>query len=278
MNNLKISIVTPSFNQAAFLERTIRSVLNQNYPNLEYIIVDGGSTDGSVDIIRKYENHLAYWVSEKDRGQTHALNKGFQRATGEIVAWINSDDMYCPKVFEVAAQAFMADPALDMVYGNLLVMDGQDRILRPIRGPYWWPSLVMISMTLQPAAFWTRRLFKTYGCLDERFRFAMDHEFFCRVGKDLRTLYLNRDIVFFRSHPDQKTEVLHDVCLAETELIRQRYQKEACGILPPAIFKKLCLLNKAVWHLRHGDPSYLFRRTLRQVLGLCRRTTTWVDH
>jgi glycosyltransferase involved in cell wall biosynthesis len=106
----KISIVTPSFNQGRFIEKTILSVIEQDYPNLEYIIIDGGSTDESVEIIKKYEKHLAYWVSEPDRGQSHAINKGFERATGEIFGWLNSDDWYHPGALKALAEAFAANP------------------------------------------------------------------------------------------------------------------------------------------------------------------------
>ncbi|HRY21099.1 MAG TPA: glycosyltransferase family 2 protein, partial [Flexilinea sp.] len=124
-----VSIVTPSFNQAEFLERTIQSVLSQDYPNLEYIIIDGGSTDGSVEIIRKYENRLAYWVSEKDKGQTNAINKGFNRAKGEIFAWLNSDDIYEPGAIQAAVEALMSDPSLGFVYGDCNFIDSHDRII-----------------------------------------------------------------------------------------------------------------------------------------------------
>jgi len=118
----RISIVTPSFNQAAFLEDTIRSVLSQNYPNLEYIIMDGGSTDGSVDIIRRYERDLAYWGSEKDGGAADAIAKGFSKATGDIFAYLNSDDIYLPGSLEAIAQT-MADSAADVAYGNTYWID-----------------------------------------------------------------------------------------------------------------------------------------------------------
>lgn len=115
----RISIVTPSYNQAEFLERTIFSVLNQNYPKLEYIIIDGGSTDGSVEIIKKYDKYLTFWVSEKDNGQADAIRKGFARATGEILAWINSDDTYLPGTFLKVAKAFIKNPKVDLIFGNI---------------------------------------------------------------------------------------------------------------------------------------------------------------
>ena len=115
----KISIVTPSYNQAEFLERTILSVLNQDYPNLEYIIIDGGSTDGSVEIIKKYEKYLAYWVSEKDKGQSDAINKGFQKSTGDILAWLNSDDTYLSGTLFKVVKAFQENPNADLIFGNI---------------------------------------------------------------------------------------------------------------------------------------------------------------
>ena len=132
MNLPKISIITPSFNQAHFLERTMLSVLSQNYPNLEYIIIDGGSTDGSVEIIKKYEDRLAHWVSEKDRGQSHALNKGFARATGDIIGWLNSDDLYCNDALMRVAKACLACPEDEAWYGGIYIADSEDRILNAL--------------------------------------------------------------------------------------------------------------------------------------------------
>ena len=119
----RISIVTPSFNQGRFLERTILSVLNQNYPNLEYIVMDGGSTDESVEIIKKYENYLAYWISEKDNGQSDAIKKGFQKSTGEILAWLNSDDIYLSGALRGVAGFFRDGKGTEVVYGNRYIID-----------------------------------------------------------------------------------------------------------------------------------------------------------
>src|SRR5580658_2018681 len=114
----KISIITPSYNQGQFLEETMLSVFNQGYPNLEYIVIDGGSTDNSVEIIKKYENRLTYWESQKDRGQTHAINKGFEKSTGEIIAWLNSDDVYCENALFIIADFFEKNIEANIVVGN----------------------------------------------------------------------------------------------------------------------------------------------------------------
>ena len=161
----RISIVTPSFNQATFLERTILSVLEQDYPNLEYIIVDGGSTDGSVDIIRKYSDKLAWWVSEPDGGQTDAINKGLRRATGEWVGWQNSDDIYYPGTFQKLATTAAKSPEAELVIGDIFLIDEYDRQIRDI--VYVKPSynaMIAEGMILtNQAAFWRRHLHEEIG-------------------------------------------------------------------------------------------------------------------
>ncbi len=163
-----VSIVTPSFNQAQYLEKTIQSVLNQDYPNLEYIVIDGGSTDGSVEIIKKYENQITHWVSEPDQGQTDAINKGFEVATGEILAWLNSDDLYYPNAIKDAVDYLVDKPLVSMVYGDCDFIDGfgqvfgkfdarQTNYKRLMRGNGNIP---------QPAAFWRKDLWDKVGPLD----------------------------------------------------------------------------------------------------------------
>jgi len=181
-NYPKISIVTPSYNQAEFLERTILSVLNQNYPNLEYIIIDGGSNDGSVEIIKKYEKYLVYWVSEKDKGQADAINKGFRKATGEFLGWQNSDDLYMPGIFCHFAIYIKKNPKAEVIYGNKLCINGSDLVIR--KQFYIRPNLFIyknVGMTIcNQSAFFRKNLLKNYGFLDEQLNYAMDYEIFLR--------------------------------------------------------------------------------------------------
>ena len=180
-----LSIITPSYNQAHYLERTIRSVLEQGYPALEYIIIDGGSTDGSVDIIRRYAGRLAYWVSEPDAGQAAAINKGLCRASGDWVAWQNSDDIYYPGAFHGLVRAVSANPAADLIIGDMMLIDADDRELRSIR--YVRPSYASLRaegmLLANQAAFWRRSVHDQLGWLDETLHCSFDYEWFLRLTR-----------------------------------------------------------------------------------------------
>ncbi len=150
-----VSIITPSYNQAQFLEETIRSVISQDYAGIEYIIIDGGSTDGSVEIIRQYASRVAHWVSEPDQGQADAINKGFQRATGDIVTWLNADDVYVTRdAIRLVVMAFQAHPHADIVYGDAMTIDEQGYVRRVRLLPDFDPQLLLRTCYLvQPAVF-----------------------------------------------------------------------------------------------------------------------------
>lgn len=264
----KISIVTPSFNQAAFLERTIQSVLSQNYPNLEYIIIDGGSTDGSVEIIKKYAAHLAYWVSEKDSGQTNAINKGFRRATGEIAAWLNSDDEYCPDTLKTVADIFTAEKDVDMVFGNRITIDKNGNILRKDRHTKFSFTALVIFMAIlsQPATFWRRSLLEKYGYLDETLRFGMDFEFFCRIGAHIKAKHIRKNLAMFRMHDTSKTCTIMNAGVQECRSIRKRYLDAACRGYPETLVTLALFVHRAFLYTLQGDGLYVLQGVVRRLL------------
>jgi len=189
----KISIVTPSYNQGKYLEQTILSILNQNYPNLEYIIIDGGSTDDSLEIIKKYDEHITYWVSEPDEGQTHAINKGFKKATGDLVAWMNSDDIYFENAFEHVSQAFnQTDGNFDVYFGDKANINEVGDIIREYLYPPFSGLGIKYTTNMNisnQSAFWKRDLFDKFGFLNEDIQFAMDYEYFLRLYMKGATFY-----------------------------------------------------------------------------------------
>jgi glycosyltransferase involved in cell wall biosynthesis len=205
----RISVVTPSFNQGKFLEQTIRSVLLQGYPNLEYIVIDGGSTDDSVAIIKKYEGHLAYWVSEPDRGQSHAINKGFARASGEIMCWLNSDDFYLTSTLRTVAENLSQDTGAFAVVGHCVQVyedgrppyhgegrfEGIERLLK------FWKGYQMH----QPSIFWRREVFEKIGYLNETQHYIMDFDYWVRVAQHFEFKNINRELSCATYHSNAKT-------------------------------------------------------------------------
>ena len=178
-----ISIVTPSYNQGDFIEETIRSVLLQGYPNLEYIIIDGGSTDNSIEIIQKYKPFLAYWISEPDRGQSHGINKGFYKATGQLIGWQNSDDFYFPHAFEAAAKAAVRHNQYDVFYGSRcwLYTEEQNLIRDHHMSPFDLNKMIPNTNMSNQSTFFTKKIFENNNFIDESFNHCMDHEFFWRL-------------------------------------------------------------------------------------------------
>jgi glycosyltransferase involved in cell wall biosynthesis len=205
----RISVITPSFNQAQFLEQTIRSVLLQDYPDLEYIIIDGGSTDESVEIIKQYESHLAYWVSERDRGQSHAINKGFERATGKIMCWLNSDDFYLPETLRTVAESLADDTGAFAVVGHCVQVyddgrppyhgegrfEGIERLLK------FWKGYQMH----QPSIFWRREVFEKIGYLNETQHYIMDFDYWVRVARHYPFKNIDRELSCATYHENAKT-------------------------------------------------------------------------
>ena len=225
MTPARISVVTPSFNQARFLERTLRSVLDQAYPNLQYIIVDGGSTDGSADIIRKYERHLSFWVSEPDAGQTDALVKGFTHADGEILCWLNSDDLFEPHTLREVADFFQRSKGARAVYGDAIWVDVDDNPIHakrehPFNRFIWLNDYNFIP---QPSTFWRRDLYEQVGGLDRRFNLAMDADLWIRFADVTLIHHVPRVWSRMRFYPEQKNQRLRGESNREDQLIRNRY-------------------------------------------------------
>lgn len=203
---MRISVVTPSFNMAPYLEDTITSVIGNLRPGDEYFVIDGGSTDGSVDIIRRYESSLTGWISEKDTGYADALAKGFDRATGDILCWINAGDLYLAGALDAARQRLAGD--LDMIFGDDFHIDEDSRVLSYSRG--WVPDLRMAMLyggwtPLQDACFWRRSLYQHIGGIDRLLRYAADYDLFLRMALGGRAGYVPVTFSAFRRHAGQKS-------------------------------------------------------------------------
>ena len=268
----KLTIVTPSFNQAPFLERTILSVLNQSYPELEYIVIDGGSTDGSVEIIKKYEPWLASWVSERDAGQGDALNKGFRRATGELIGWQNSDDIYLPGTFREVAEVFVAHPACDIVFANRLDVDKDDNVIGESRFTpfsdvgHWYDGMSLSNQS----TFWRRHVFAQIGMIDASYHLAMDYEFFLRAARNhARFKHVRRYWGASRKHGSSKESTLFATRMGpECDRIDLMYGGKTRWATP---LRAYALVRRGLYYLWQGDWDYVARGLRRRGLQLIDR-------
>jgi glycosyltransferase involved in cell wall biosynthesis len=226
MSGLRISIVTPSFNQGDFIERTFRSVLLQNYRDLEYIVMDGGSSDQTREILEKYRDHFAHCASEKDKGQADAIARGLARSSGEVMAYLNSDDILLPGTLHWVNDFFLRHPWVDAIYSHRLAINEDDR------ATWYWILPVHLNYLMrrwdfipQETCFWRRRLFDRAGNIDDSYRFAMDYDLFVRYMKIGKFRRVNRFLAAFRVHSESKTSsLLETVGLSEIKRVWNKHK------------------------------------------------------
>jgi glycosyltransferase involved in cell wall biosynthesis len=253
-----VSIVTPSFNQARFLEATIRSVVDQDYPRIEYIVMDGGSTDGSVDMLRQYSDQISCWVSEPDAGQTDAINKGFEMASGDIFAWLNSDDLYQPGAISEVVEYFREHPEVGLVYGDVDFIDEEGNRIGKFpaaRTDYRRLRRGFVHIP-QQATFFRSRLWKLVRPLDTSFFFAMDYDLWVRLASLTPIRYHRRCWASFRLHSRAKSMASADRCWPEMIRVHRR-------------------LDGSRWSIIYA--KYLVRRILEPVLPYRLHARLWLQ-
>jgi glycosyltransferase involved in cell wall biosynthesis len=275
----KISIITPSYNQGVFIEKTILSVLNQNYPNLEYIIIDGGSSDNTLEIIKKYKDYISYWVSEPDDSQVDAINKGFKRATGEIIAWQNSDDIYLPDVFFKVADSFRKNPKVDVIYGFVYIIDMHENIINDYRfTKFNLKSFLHLAELFyyNQSCFFKKDLLNKVGLLNKDYQICFDFEFFIRVAKITNSSLLLRDYLgAYRIHNLQrKTEIKGESIGRREQRILQIKEGINQDSLKFKIKRYYYLLRKFVLLIIQGDIEYIYKKSKKYAQRLSKKISS----
>lgn len=263
---LRFSVITPSYNQEKFIEDNIQSVLAQNYPYFEHIIIDGQSSDNTIEILKKYP-HLI-WKSEKDRGQTHALNKALQIATGDIICWLNSDDLLCEDAFNIINDFFLSNPDAHIVIGGLLFIDEEKRIL-------WYSKAEKVTYdgllnkgqcVQQPSTFFKKSVFDKVGNFDESFQYTMDHEFWVRAARYFNFYTIDKDLAKFRIYPQSKTGSKKIEFIKEIIKIKKKHNAKLFSIHNLKLvlmfikepFKRIHWLRVFVRKLKGANPDYRY--------------------
>lgn len=251
------TIVTPSFNQGDFLEETIQSVLGQDYPALEYVIMDGGSTDCSVDIIRKYESRLFHWESHKDSGHADATYRGFERGVGELLGWVSSDDLLLPECLHKVGRYFAMHPEVVCVIGGAVIIDSESRPLRSRTGTalcnlgnrMTFDKLLFKHCSFnQPASFWRRSAFEAAGGFDRSLKFCHDYDMYFRLAQQGPFGRIKDWLACFRLHSMSKTSNLQDLCAAENEILWRKYGRyEAAPVKRKALAAWYAIEDRFRW-------------------------------
>ena len=264
-NYPKISIVMPSYNQAQFIEKSILSILNQDYPNTELIIVDGGSNDGTVDIIKKYEDSITLWISEKDQGQSDALNKGFKHCTGKIYGWLNSDDVYLPNVFKNAVSVFEKNVDKKIVFGDWLFINNQNNIIDYHHAfdfnlnHFKYEGFHLNAQSM----FWRKNVHNRFSGFQIDLNYTMDYQMILEFGinEGEKSFFRIPQVVgAFRRYKGQKTSRFTDTILEEHKLISKRYQYLDKYRLTGKLKKVYFRLRRALWYYKRGSMINLIKR------------------
>lgn len=266
---VRFSVVMPSFNQARFISRSLNSVINQEYEGVELIVMDGGSQDGTREILERYSQRIAVWRSERDQGQSDALNKGFRCASGEVFGWLNSDDLYLPGALHHVAQIFGAHPEVELVYGDWLTIDGNDRVIEhcPALAPSRTRLVTEGFFCNAQAMFWRRSLQERVGEFDTRLHYTMDYDLMLRMisAAGAHAFFrTDRPLGCFRLHPDQKTGSAADRSAEEHRRLNER-----CGIswkhTPRGRAVRLAYrITRAAEYLTRRGPRYVLLKLRRR--------------